>query len=211
MTTNTLSDSRIGVGGCKYCIRPRSKVASIDAVFTASGVFNGCHRAVRIDMAAAGAVTQVTCAVAGIRVFVLFMRPGFEVTGMTGCTVGLVLRCLPGYGLGITLVARGAGQVAAMVAWIGPGGMPEGVRCPAVGVMAGIALQAGDEMIARFPGRLGAVVTARTGTGDAVVVEGCWQPCTRRVTGIALCTGLDMIDGLACCGRAVMAAGATAG
>jgi len=162
-------------------------------------------------MATARAVAQVADGVTCIRVFVLFMRSGLEITGMTACAIWLVLRCGPGDRLGITLVARCAGQVAAMVTWIGPGGMPEGVRCPAVGVMAGIALQAGDEMIARFPGRLGAVVAARTGTGHAVVVEGGRQPCTRRVTGIALRTGLDMIDGLACCGRPVMAAGATAG
>ena len=152
MTTNTLSDSRIGVGGCKYCIRPRSKVASIDAVFTASGVLDGCHRAVRIDMAAAGAVTQVANGVTGIRVFVLFMRPGFVVAGMAACAIRMVLWCGPGDRLRITLVASGAGKVAAMVTWIGPGGMPEGVRCPAVGVMAGIALQAGDEMVAWFAG-----------------------------------------------------------
>ena len=180
-------------------------------MFTTSGVLDGCHRAVCIDMATARAVAQVADGVTCIRVFVLFMRSGLEITGMTACAIWLVLRCGPGDRLGITLVARCAGEVAAVVARVGSGGMPEGVRCPAVGVMAGIALQAGDEMIARFPGRLGAVVAARTGTGHAVVVEGGRQPCTRRVTGIALRTGLDMIDGLPGSGRPVMAAGATAG
>ncbi len=113
-------------------------------------------------MAAAGAVTQIAYAVGCIRVFVLFMRSGFVVACMTTCAIRLVLRCTPGYGLGITLVAGRAGKVALMIAWIGPGGMPEGVRRPEVGVMTGIALQAGDEMVARFAGRLGTVVAART-------------------------------------------------
>ena len=90
---------------------------------------------------------------------------------MASRTIRLVLRCPPGYGLGIALVARRADEVTAMVAWVGAGCMPEGIRCPTSGVMAGITLQAGDEVIARLSGCLGTIVAARTGTGNAVVVE----------------------------------------
>jgi len=140
-------------------------------MFTASGVFDGCHRAVGIDMAAACAVTQITDGVCGVRVFVLFMWTGFEITGMTAGTIRLVLWCAPGDRLRISPVALCACKVTAMVAGIAAGCVPEGVRCPAVGVMTGIALQAGDKMIAWFSGCLGTVVAARTGTGNIVVVE----------------------------------------
>lgn len=75
--------------------------------------------------------------------------------------------------------------------------MPEGVRCPAIGIVAGVALQAGDKVIARLPGRLRTIMAARTRAGHAVVVEACWQPRTCGVAGVALRTGLNMIYRLA--------------
>ena len=75
--------------------------------------------------------------------------------------------------------------------------MPENVGSPAIGVVAAVTLQVGDEVGRRLAGSLGAVVATRAGAGHAAMIETGWQPGVCRVTIVALGAGLYMLHGLA--------------
>lgn len=87
--------------------------------------------------------------------------------------------------------------------------MIEDTATPSLSRVAGIALFGSPDVPARFAGGLGAVVATCTGSGVKLgVIELGDPPPTSGVAGIALCSGLRVVAGLAQCPTSVMAAGA---
>ena len=64
---------------------------------------------------------------------------------------------------------------------------------PIVCVVAGVTLQTGAKVIARFSRCLCAVMTGGAGTGDAAVIEAGRYPARGAVAVIALSAGLYMV------------------
>ena len=93
------------------------------------------------------------------------------IIGMASGAIRTVSRCCPGGGLGISPVAGRTRRIAAMITRVFSRAMPEINGPPAVRVVAGITLQTGAKVIARFARRLCAVMTGGTGTGYVVVIE----------------------------------------
>ena len=52
-------------------------------MFIVSALFYRCQSAIGVYMATPATVTKFTDGIGGIRIFVFFMRPGFEITGVT--------------------------------------------------------------------------------------------------------------------------------
>lgn len=129
------------------------------------------------------------------------------VIGVASGAIRAVCRCRPGGSLGIVLVAGGAKRVATVITRVFCRGMPEINGQPPGRVVAGITLQTGAKVIARFSRRLCAVMTRGTGAGDTVVIEVGGYPGLCRMAVIALCAGLDMVGRFARRGTAVMATG----
>jgi len=107
-------------------------------------------------------------------------------------------------------VACRAKRVAAVITWVFRRGMREINRQPAVRAVAGITLQTGAKVVARFAGRLCAVMTRGTGPGYAVVIEIGRYPAGGAVAIIALSAGLYMARRLAGRGTAIVASGTSA-
>lgn len=136
-------------------------------------------------MAGPGTVSVLTH-----RAVFVFVRP--IIVGMASGAIRSVSRCCPGGGLGIIPVTGRTKQVAAVITRVFSRAMSEINGQPPDRVVAGIALQTGGKVIARFARRLCAVMTTGTGTGYAVVIETGGYPCLCRVAVIALCAGLYM-------------------
>ena len=86
--------------------------------------------------------------------------------------VGLVDRRRPVHGLGISLVAPGTGQVAAMVkGFIGQTEMLVSVRQPGIRHVADIALLVRNKVSIVLAGRRVAVMTGRTGPQHLRVID----------------------------------------
>jgi hypothetical protein len=71
-------------------------------VLAVAAFFDGCLRAVRIFMTRTRTVAQLSDSVFGT--FVFFVLTRLEIIGMTACTIRLVGRGLPNYGLRIARV-----------------------------------------------------------------------------------------------------------
>ena len=93
------------------------------------------------------------------------------IIGMAPGAIRSVCRCCPGGGLGIALVACYTRRVATVITRVFRRGMTEINGQPPVRVVAGITLQTGAKVIARFARRLCAVMTGGAGTAYAVVIE----------------------------------------
>jgi len=133
------------------------------------------------------------CTVSVLAHRAVFVLALIIIIGMAAGAIRSVSRCCPGGGLGIIPVTGRTKRVASMITRVFSRAMPEINGQPAGRVVAGVTLQAGAKVTARFARRLCAVMTIGTGTGYAVVIEAGRYPCVCRVAVIALGAGLDMV------------------
>ncbi len=158
---------------------------------------DGRERAVGIFMATARAIPQLADGVKNPWAVNLLVRPRLVITRVTAGAIRPIGRIPPRYCLAIAGMTGQAAQIGPVVARVVSGCVSEIDGCPLVRVVAAIALQRGDEMVARFPGCTDAVVTRGTASSDAAVIEVRWYPGGRRMADVALSRGRDVGAGLA--------------
>ena len=180
-------------------------------MFVVASLLDGRKRVVGIHMAAACTVPQLADGVKNSWRIDLLVWPLFVITRVTAGAIRFIGRVSPRNCLAVSGVAVQADDGASMVARIVSGCVPEVDGRPSNRVVAAIALQRRDEMVARFSGRLVAVVTGGTASSDAGVIEVRRHPGNRRVADVALSRGGDV--GRVLAGRlgAVVAGGAGTG
>ena len=166
------------------------------------------HRRVGVDVTGTRTITQFADRVAPIRVFVLLVRIGLVIVGMTAGAIGLVSCGRPEHDFGVVLVAGGAGQVSAMIQWlVGQADVHVDVRNPGIRCVAGIAFLLCDEMPEILAGGNIAVVTGGTRAENLRVVDHDYRaPGDRRVAGFTDIRCQRMHRALTRCINAVVAA-----
>ena len=161
-------------------------------MFSIAGLLDRRKCIVGVDVATARTISELTDGVENFRTVDLFVRIGLEIPGMTPGAIRLVGSVLPGDGLAVARVTGDAAQITAVVAGVVSRCMREVDRRPARRVVAGIALERRDEVIAGLSGRGRSVVTRGAASRDTGVVEIRRYPRGRRVAGVALCGGDDV-------------------
>ncbi len=132
-----------------------------------------CHRRVCVDVTGTRAITQFAYRVADVRIFVFLVWSRPVIVGMASCTVRLVRGSRPGHRVGVALVTRGAGEIAAMVQrLVRQAHVHIDVRNPGNGLVTDIALLLRAEMAVVLACRGSSIMTGRAGTENLAVING---------------------------------------
>ena len=135
-------------------------------------VLDGSHRRIGVDVAGSCAVAQLADRVTPVRIFLLLVRIGLVVIGMTSGAVRLERGRAPVDCLGVSLVTFRTGQVALVIKWlIWKPAVAVNMRCPPVVCMAKVTFLRGDEVTGILARRNRAVVARGARANDLGMVH----------------------------------------
>ena len=185
-------------------------IAITGSMFTGSAALYRGHRAVGIDVASPGTVSQLA-----YRVFcgsIFSVRAASIVSRVAAGTVGSIAAIGPADYLIVGRVTHQASHTGSVVSGVVAGDMAVvGGRYPASCGMAFVTLDVGGKVVARFTGGIHAIVAGDTVAGDASVVEYCRYPAEWIMAVVTVVAGGNVLRRFSARRKAVVATAATAG